>query len=97
MYMYIDQSRHHEGIGSIDFTICLSLIVVWSDLNNPMALNQDIYVLLQRVTYRIDQSAGMMVNYLYDSDQIVSNHEAYVGEGNVVASSAVSRLAKGAD
>lgn len=45
----------------------------------------------------IDQSAGMMVNYLYDSDQIVSNHEAYVRDGIVVASSAVSKLAKGKD
>jgi malonyl-CoA decarboxylase len=45
----------------------------------------------------IDQSAGMMVNYLYDSDQIVSNHEAYVRDGIIAASSATSKLAKGTD
>lgn len=45
----------------------------------------------------IEQSAGMMVNYLYDSDQIVSNHEAYVRDGAVVASSAVAKLAKGSN
>lgn len=45
----------------------------------------------------IDQSAGMMVNYLYDSEQIVSNHEAYVRDSIIAASSAVSKLAKGKD
>lgn len=45
----------------------------------------------------IDQSAGIMVNYLYDSDQIVSNHEAYVRDGIIAASSAVAKLAKDTD
>ena len=45
----------------------------------------------------IDQSAGMMVNYLYDRSQIVSNHEAYVREGVIASSSAVTKLAKGKD
>jgi len=45
----------------------------------------------------IEQSAGMMVNYLYDSDQIVSNHEAYVRDGVVAASSTTAKLAKGKD
>ncbi len=43
----------------------------------------------------LDQSVGMMVNYLYDSDEIVSNHEAYVRDGEVATSSAVARLANG--
>jgi malonyl-CoA decarboxylase len=43
----------------------------------------------------LDQSAGMMVNYLYDSDEIVSNHEAYVRDGKIAVSSAVARLASG--
>ena len=38
-----------------------------------------------------------MVNYLYDSDEIVSNHEAYVRDGAIVASSAVTKLAAGRD
>ena len=31
----------------------------------------------------IGQSAGMMVNYLYDIDEIVENHELYVREGKI--------------
>jgi len=45
----------------------------------------------------IEQSTGMMVNYLYDSEQIVRNHEGYVRDGIVAASSAVTKLAKGKD
>jgi malonyl-CoA decarboxylase len=41
------------------------------------------------------QSAGMMVNYLYDIRRIEENHEAYRGRGRVVASSAVRSLLKG--
>lgn len=37
----------------------------------------------------LQQSAGMMVNYLYRLDHIEPNHEAYRGEGKVAASSAV--------
>lgn len=45
----------------------------------------------------IDQSAAMMVNYLYDSNEIISNHEAYVRDGVIVASSSVMKLAAGRD
>ncbi len=41
------------------------------------------------------QSAGMMVNYLYKLDEIEKNHEAFRGEGKVVASPQISRLCKG--
>jgi malonyl-CoA decarboxylase len=40
----------------------------------------------------LQQSAGMMVNYLYRLDRIETNHEAYRGEGKVAASSAVRHL-----
>jgi malonyl-CoA decarboxylase len=40
----------------------------------------------------LQQSAGIMVNYLYRLDHIGANHEAYRGEGKVVASSAVRHL-----
>ncbi len=39
------------------------------------------------------QSLGMMVNYLYDPDQIEENVEAFVGSGRIAASAAVRRLA----
>ena len=40
------------------------------------------------------QSFGMMVNYLYDPDDIESNLEAFVGQGVIATSSNVRRLAR---
>jgi malonyl-CoA decarboxylase len=40
----------------------------------------------------LQQSAGIMVNYLYRLDHIEANHEAYRGEGKVAASSSVRHL-----
>jgi malonyl-CoA decarboxylase len=40
------------------------------------------------------QSHGLMVNYLYDLEHIEKNHEAYAQQRTVVASSAVTRLAR---
>ena len=40
------------------------------------------------------QSAGMMVNYLYNLSKIEANHERYTGDGKVSASTAVNRLLK---
>jgi malonyl-CoA decarboxylase len=40
------------------------------------------------------QSHGLMVNYLYELDQIEKNHEAFVNKNEVAASSAVRRLAR---
>ena len=42
----------------------------------------------------LQQSAGIMVNYLYKLSDIEKNHEAYTGQGQVTASSGVKRLAK---
>jgi malonyl-CoA decarboxylase len=40
------------------------------------------------------ESAGIMVNYLYRLDDIEKNHEAYVNQDEIVASSAVKKLLK---
>jgi malonyl-CoA decarboxylase len=40
------------------------------------------------------ESAGVMVNYLYRLEDIEKNHEAFVNDGEVVASSAVKKLLK---
>ena len=40
------------------------------------------------------RSYGLMVNYLYDPDEIEKNHEAYAQQRTVTASSAVTRLAR---
>jgi malonyl-CoA decarboxylase len=42
------------------------------------------------------ESYGIMVNYLYDLDEIERNHEAFVNRGVVAASSAVKKLAPAA-
>jgi malonyl-CoA decarboxylase len=42
----------------------------------------------------INQAHGMMVNYLYDLDEIEKNHEAYAEGRTVVASPNVQRLVK---
>lgn len=43
----------------------------------------------------LKQSYGLMVNYRYKLDEIEGNHEAYVTDGTVAASSAVRKLLKG--
>jgi malonyl-CoA decarboxylase len=40
----------------------------------------------------IQQSSGMMINYLYKLDEIEANHEAFTGDGQVMAASAVRAL-----
>ena len=40
----------------------------------------------------LEQSCGLMVNYLYDLDYIEQNHEAYAQQHAVVADGAVTRL-----
>jgi malonyl-CoA decarboxylase len=42
----------------------------------------------------LQQSAGIMVNYLYRLAEVEANHEAYTGEKRVTASSAVKALAR---
>ena len=41
------------------------------------------------------ESAGLMVNYLYDPAKIEDHHEAYAGEGKRAATPAVRKLLKG--
>jgi malonyl-CoA decarboxylase len=54
---------------------------------------------LERINFLGDRSAralrqshGLMVNYLYKLDDIETNHEAFAGRGEVVASQPVRRL-----
>ncbi len=42
----------------------------------------------------LQQSAGIMVNYLYRLSDIEANHEAYRGEGRVAAAPAIRNLAR---
>ncbi len=43
----------------------------------------------------LGQSAGIMVNYRYKLDDIEANHEAYTGDGRVVAHASVKKQSKG--
>jgi malonyl-CoA decarboxylase len=56
---------------------------------------------VERINWRGDvsekglrESAGLMVNYLYDPARIEEYHEAYVGEGKRAAASAIRKLAR---
>ena len=56
---------------------------------------------LERINWAADSSArglaqsfGLMVNYVYDLDDVEKNHEEYVNRHRVAASGAVERLAK---
>ena len=42
----------------------------------------------------LEQSLGLMVNYLYDLDYIEENHEAYAQQHAIVASTGVTRLVR---
>jgi malonyl-CoA decarboxylase len=57
---------------------------------------------IERLNWKADlsskgrqQSAGMMLNYLYDLGRVEDNHEAYTSEGRVKLSSALRALLKG--
>ena len=54
---------------------------------------------LERINWKGDlsprgsrESLGIMVNYLYDLDEIERNHEAFVNRGQIAASAAVKKL-----
>jgi malonyl-CoA decarboxylase len=42
----------------------------------------------------LSQSHGLMVNYLYDLEDIEKNHEAYAQQRTVIAAGSVARLAR---
>jgi malonyl-CoA decarboxylase len=57
---------------------------------------------LERVNWAADSSArglvnsaGIMVNYLYELDEVERNHEAYVNDGKITASRRVEALVRG--
>jgi malonyl-CoA decarboxylase len=45
----------------------------------------------------LEQSLGLMVNYVYDLADVERNHEEYVNRHRVAASAAVQRQAKEAE
>lgn len=55
------------------------------------AILERINVHADRSERGIAQSCGVMVNYRYDPDQVVANHEAFVHAGRIVMSRALQR------
>ena len=51
-------------------------------------------VLADTSTRGLQQSYGLMVNYLYDLDDIEKNHEAYAQQHAVIAAGSVNRLVR---
>ncbi|MCL1598135.1 MAG: malonyl-CoA decarboxylase, partial [Actinomycetia bacterium] len=43
----------------------------------------------------LGESAGILVNYLYDADAVVANVEAFLGDGTIAASEQITALAAG--
>jgi malonyl-CoA decarboxylase len=64
-------------------------------LGNGARLEQ-IHFLADGSDNGVRQSYGIMVNYLYDLEDIERNHEAYAESRTIVASNAVKRLARAA-
>jgi malonyl-CoA decarboxylase len=63
-------------------------------LTNGARLDQ-ISWLADRSVRGMAQSAGMMAHYVYELDQIESNHEAFTSTHELIASDSVKRLARG--
>ncbi len=55
------------------------------------AILERINVFADRSDKGMSQSYGVMVNYRYDPDQVVTNHEAFVQEGRIVMSRTLQR------
>jgi malonyl-CoA decarboxylase len=62
-------------------------------LGNGARLEQ-IHVLADASAKGLHQSYGVMVNYLYDLDDIEKNHEAYAANRTIAASNAVKKLSR---
>ena len=57
---------------------------------------------MERLNWRADlskkgaeNSAAIMINYLYDLGRVEDNHEAYTSTGKIKASAAITNLLKG--
>lgn len=62
-------------------------------LNNG-ALVHEIHAHADASARGFKQSCGAMVNYLYDLDQVESNHESYAAQGKIAATRSMRQLAK---
>jgi len=83
---YLVKEKKHDGSAVLDR-------VARFHLSNGARIER-INWLADTSDHGLNQSAGMMVNYLYKLDAIETNHEAYRGEGKVMTSSTIRALLK---
>jgi len=69
--------------------ICCDPVAAFHLANGAMLERINVYA--DRSEKGMGQSYGVMVNYRYDPDQVVSNHEAFVHEGRIVMSRGLQR------
>ncbi|MDB5372992.1 MAG: malonyl-CoA decarboxylase [Belnapia sp.] len=88
--------------------LCANYLVVAASPRNPQRARDPVAhfhlsngARVERINWRGDvsdkglrESAGLMVNYLYDPAKIEEYHEAYMGEGKRPAATAIRKLAK---
>lgn len=88
--------------------LCARFVAVEGGLNRKRAADPVAHFHLsngarvERINWRADtsakgmrESAGLMVNYLYDPQYIEDNHEAYAGEGKRAMATIVRKMVKG--
>jgi malonyl-CoA decarboxylase len=89
--------------------LCARYLLAESDPRNPTRARDPVAhfhlsngARVERINWRADisekglrESAGLMVNHLYDPAKIEDYHEDYVGEGRRPAAMALRRLARG--
>jgi malonyl-CoA decarboxylase len=80
--LYISAMKRSPGV-------CCDPVAAFHLANG--AVLERINVFADRSAKGMAQSHGVMVNYLYDPDQVVTNHEAFLQDGRIVMSRTLQR------
>jgi len=80
--LYISAMKRSPGV-------CCDPVAAFHLANG--AVLERINVFADRSAKGMAQSHGVMVNYLYDPDQVVTNHEAFLQEGRIAMSRTLQR------
>jgi len=78
---YLTECRHNNS--------CFDPVAAFHLANG--AILERINVFADRSAHGASQAHSVMVNYRYDPEQVVANHEAFVREGRIVMSRALQR------
>jgi malonyl-CoA decarboxylase len=80
--LYISAMKRSPGV-------CCDPVAAFHLANGAVLERINVYA--DRSAKGMAQSHGVMVNYLYDPDQVVTNHEAFLQEGRIVMSRTLQR------